>query len=109
MYLPMWSVVSMAGLTVPMDFCKRNERVTVLHFYNDFTKIVIFLCIFSITFILDVTGTEEKAVCDYTKKAAAGRSSIYGGASFQFVISMGWLLMSKSQGNVGWRRPPEAT
>lgn len=62
MYLPLWSVVSMAGLTVPMDLCKRNERVTVLHFYSDFTKIVIF---FSITFILDMTDTEEKAVCDH--------------------------------------------
>lgn len=62
-------------------------------------KIALFLCIFSITFILDMTDTEEKAVCDHvTHKNSSSRSSIYSGASFQF-ISMEWLLMSEPQGN----------
>lgn len=106
----MWSVVSMAGLTVPMDFCKRDERVRVLHFRQRLKENFSFIMHFICRFYFYMTGTEEKAVCDHVTHKTSSRQKLHLWWSwFSVCYFRGVVLMSESQGNVGWMRPLEAT
>lgn len=57
-------------------------------FDKDFMKIALFLCILSIVFILDMTGTGEKAVCDHvTHEKSSSRQKLHLVFSLLFPLS----------------------